>query len=175
MQRSSKLFETWRKRFGAGQRRCLLHPDEHNPDFKEVYKKDDPSIQMLASLALILLGVTGMRDCGDGLGRAVLLGFGSSPESPRPGDNVSTWIAYDLPAPAITAGTATYSFSLNGIPFTPSVEDLCTQTLCPKEPGLYNETSSSIFPQIAGKIVAQIQWRDPDDTLIWCVENTWRV
>jgi hypothetical protein len=89
---------------------------------------------------------------------------------------VTTWIAYEIGAPAITAGTATYSFSLNGIPFPPTVEDLCTQTDCPKEPGIYNETSSSIFPSgVSGKIVSQIAWRDPDDTLIWCVENTWRV
>ena len=125
---------------------------------------------------LLLLAAPAMRDCGDGLGRAVLLDFASTPASPRPGDNVTTWIAYDLPAPAITAGTATYSFSLNGIPFPPTVEDLCTQTKCPKEPGIYNETSSLIFPSgVKGKIVSQIAWRDPDDTLIWCVENTWRV
>ena len=125
---------------------------------------------------LALLGVGSMVDCGKGLGRAPLLSFDSVPASPKAGDNVSMWIAYDLPAPAITGGTATYSFSLNGIPFAPTVEDLCTQTTCPKEPGLYNETSSSIFPSgVSGKIVSQIAWRDPDDTLIWCVENTWRV
>ena len=117
-----------------------------------------------------------IRDCGNGLGRAPLLGFDSVPAAPKAGDNVSLWIAYDLPTPAITGGTATYSFSLSGIPFAPTVEDLCTQTACPKEPGLYNETSSSIFPSgVSGKIVSQIAWRDPDDTLIWCVENTWRV
>jgi len=124
----------------------------------------------------LLLGLSTMRDCGNGLGRAPLLGFDSQPSVPRAGDNVTTWIAYDLPAPAITAGTATYSFSLNGIPFAPTVEDLCTHTSCPKELGLYNESSSAIFPSgISGKIVSQIAWRDPDDTLIWCVENTWRV
>lgn len=131
---------------------------------------------LLATAYLLAGGVGSMRDCGNSLGRAALLGFGSSPETPKAGDNVSLWVAYDLPAPAITGGTATYSFSLNGIPFTPTVEDLCKQTICPKEPGLYNETSSSIFPPgISGKIVSQIAWRDPDDTLIWCVENTWRV
>jgi len=125
---------------------------------------------------LALIALTTMRDCGNGLGRAALLSFDSTPATPKAGDNVSLWVAYDLPAPAITGGTATYSFSLNGIPFPPTVEDLCTQTECPKDPGLYNETSSSIFPSgISGKIVSQIAWRDPDDTLIWCVENSWRV
>jgi hypothetical protein len=131
---------------------------------------------MLATLLLAMFGLTSMRDCGNGLGRAPLLGFDSVPAAPKAGDNVSLWIAYDLPTPAITGGTATYSFSLSGIPFAPTVEDLCTQTACPKEPGVYNETSSSIFPSgVSGKIVSQIAWRDPDDTLIWCVENTWRV
>ena len=130
----------------------------------------------MRSLLLALLGVGSIRDCGNGVARAPLLGFDSQPVNPVAGDNVSLWVAYDLPAPAITGGTATYSFSLNGIPFTPTVEDLCTQTSCPKEPGLYNETSWNVFPSgVSGKIVSQIEWRDPDDTLIWCVENTWRV
>ncbi len=133
-------------------------------------------MEMLGLLAALLLGVGSMRDCGNGLGRAPLLEFDSVPASPVPGDNVTTWIHYELAAPAITAGTATYSFSLYGIPFPPTVEDLCTQTSCPKDPGIYNETSSAIFPPgVSGKIVSQIAWRDPDDTLIWCVENTWRV
>ena len=142
---------------------------------KWVYKVVATLLQM-QRLLLALLGVGSIRDCGNGVARAPLLGFDSQPENPVAGDNVSLWVAYDLPDPAITGGTATYSFSLNGIPFTPTVEDLCTQTSCPKEPGLYNESSSSIFPSgVSGKIVSQIAWRDPDDTLIWCVENTWRV
>ena len=133
-------------------------------------------LELLKTFLVLGAGVGSMRDCGNGLGRAPLLGFDSTPATPAPGDKISMWIAYDLPAPAITGGTATYSFSLNGIPFPPTVNDLCTQTQCPKDPGLYNETSSSIFPSgVSGKIVAQIAWRDPDDTLIWCVENTWRV
>ena len=131
---------------------------------------------MLGAFLTAFLGLNSMRDCGNGLGRAALIAFDSQPANPVPGDNVSTWIAYEFGAPAIADGTATYSFSLNGIPFPPTVDPLCTQTACPKEPGIYNETSSSVFPSgVSGKIVAQIAWRDPDDTLIWCVENTWRV
>ena len=130
---------------------------------------------MLTTLLTTFLGLSSMRDCGNGLGRATLIGFDSQPANPVPGDNVSTWIAYEFAAPAITAGSAIYSFSLNGIPFSPTIDDLCTQTACPKEPGFYNETSSATFPSISGKIISQIEWRDPDDTLIWCVENTWRV
>lgn len=125
---------------------------------------------------LTLLGLATIRDCGGGLGRAPLLSFDSQPASPRAGDNVTLWVAYDLPAPAVTAGTATYSFSLNGIPFAPTVEDLCTQTACPIEVGAHNETSTSEFPSgVSGKIISQIAWRDQDNALLWCVETVWKV
>ena len=130
---------------------------------------------MLLRLAM-LLGLVSIRDCGNGNSRAALLGFDSQPANPVPGDNVSLWVAYDLPAPAITGGTATYKFSLNGIPFTPTVDDLCTQTACPKETGFNNESSSSIFPSgVSGKIVSSIAWNDQNNDLVWCVETTWRV
>jgi hypothetical protein len=128
--------------------------------------------QFLAYVALL----STIRDCGNGQGRAALLGFDSQPANPKAGDNVSLWVAYDLPAPAITGGTATYSFSLNGIPFTPTVDDLCTQTACPKDTGFNNESSWSIFPSgVSGKIVSTIRWHDQNDELVWCVETSWRV
>ena len=130
---------------------------------------------MLLRLAM-LLGFISIRDCGNGKGRAALLGFDSQPTNPVPGDNVSLWIAYDLPAPAITGGTATYKITLNGIPFPETVDDLCTQTVCPKETGFNNETSSSVFPSgVSGKIVSSIDWKDQNNNLVWCVETTWRV
>lgn len=128
--------------------------------------------QFLAYVALL----STIRDCSNGQGRAALLGFDSQPASPKAGDNVTLWVAYDLPAPAITGGTATYKFSLNGIPFSPTVDDLCTQTACPKDTGFNNESSWSIFPAgVSGKIVSAVEWKDQDDQLVWCVETTWRV
>jgi hypothetical protein len=113
-----------------------------------------------------------MRDCGPG--NAPLVGFDSEPTSPAPGDNVSSWIAYNVMSP-ITDGTATYTYSFNGIPFSPTVDDLCVDTNCPKDVGFYNETSTMIFPDVSGKIVAKLAWRDQNDALIWCVETTWKV
>lgn len=131
---------------------------------------------MLWNLLTSLLAIGSIRDCGNGLSRAALLGFSSSPENPVAGDNVSLWVAYDLPEPPITGGIAKYSYALNGIPFPPTEEDLCTQTMCPKEVGFNNESSSSIFPSgISGKIVSSISWTDQNDELVWCIETTWRV
>lgn len=131
---------------------------------------------MLWKLFGLFAGLSSIRDCSNGQGRATLLGFDSLPANPVAGDNVTLWVAYDLPAPAITGGTATYKFTLNGIPFTPTIEDLCTQTVCPKETGFNNESSWSIFPSgVSGKITSSITWKDQNDDLVWCVETTWRV
>jgi len=125
---------------------------------------------------MLLFNLLVMRACVGVIGRATLLGFDSTPTNPVAGDNVSTWIAYSLPSPAITGGTATYGISLNGLPFPPTVDDLCTQTACPKDPGDYNESSSALFPSgVSGKIVSSITWRDQDDAVVWCVETTWKV
>jgi hypothetical protein len=131
---------------------------------------------MLWNLLTSFFALGSIRDCSDGLGRAVVVGFDSLPTNPVGGDNVSLWVAYDLPEPPITGGIARYAYALNGIPFPASEYDLCTQTKCPKEVGFNNESSSSIFPSgISGKIVSSISWTDQNDELVWCVETTWRV
>jgi hypothetical protein len=131
---------------------------------------------MLATVLKIFGVLSSVRDCSNGQGRATVLGFDSQPSSPKAGDNVTLWVAYDLPYPPITGGTATYSLNLNGIPFTPTVSDLCKQTTCPKELGFNNESSWDLFPSgISGKIVSTIEWHDQNDDLVWCVETTWRV
>jgi len=127
--------------------------------------------------ALILLAASvSLRDCGNpSTDQASIIGMGFSPSTPNPGDPTELWVAYDLKTP-LTSGTATYSFSLNGIPFTPTVDDLCTQTGCPKEVGFNNETSKSTFPTgVSGKIVSKIQWTNQDDQPVWCLESTFRI
>lgn len=131
---------------------------------------------MLATLLKIFGVLSSIRDCSNGLGRAADIAFDSQPSSPKAGDNVTLWISYNLSYPPITGGTAIYTLTLNGIPFTPTKSDLCAQTSCPKELGFNNETSWDIFPSgVSGKIDSKIQWYDQNDDLVWCVETTWRV
>lgn len=131
---------------------------------------------MFKFLALLGASLSTIRDCGNGQGRAALLAFDSQPASPKAGDNVSLWVAYDLPAPEITSGTATYSVTYNGIPFPPTVNPLCDETSCPKDTGFNNETSWSLFPSgVSGKITSSVKWNDQNDDLVWCVETTWKV
>jgi hypothetical protein len=131
---------------------------------------------MFKFLVLLSAALTSIRDCGNGQGRAALLAFDSQPTSPKPGDTVTLWVAYDLPAPEITGGTATYSFTYNGIPFPPTVNPLCDDTACPKLTGFNNESSYSEFPSgLSGKITSSVKWVDQNDELVWCVETTWKV
>ena len=127
--------------------------------------------------ALILLGATvSLRDCGNPTtDQGTITGYGFSPSNPVAGDPTELWVAYDLKS-NITGGSATYSVSLNGIPLTPTVDDLCTQTSCPKQVGVYNETSKSTFPSgISGKVVSKIQWKNQDSQPIWCLESTFKI
>ncbi len=117
-----------------------------------------------------------LRDCGNPLiDQAIITGMGFTPSNPLPNENTTLWVAYNLLTP-IQGGTATYSVSLNGIPFTPTVYDLCSQTVCPKGVGSYNESSSTLFIEgISGKIVSKIQWVNQDNLPVWCQETTFKI
>lgn len=120
---------------------------------------------------LVFLGAV-VHDCGQSGDTATFLNGTFSPEQPVPGDLVTVTFAYSL-SKAITGGTAKYSLSLNGIPYTLS-NDLCTQTSCPKDPGDHLENSTSTFPQISGKLATKIQWFDQDSLEVLCVDYTVR-
>ena len=128
------------------------------------------------ALTLLMMASVSLRDCGNpSTDQAVITGYGFSPSSPVAGDPTELWVAYDLKS-NLTGGTATYSLNLNGIPFTPTVDDLCTQTTCPKSIGTFNETSHSTFPSgVSGKIVSKIQWKNQDNQPVWCLESTFRI
>jgi len=127
------------------------------------------------AIGILLASSVSLRDCGNpNTDKATITGMGFSPNSPVAGDPTELWVSYDLKSP-ITGGTATYSATFNGIPFNPTVEDLCTQTSCPKAIGVYNETSKSTFPSVSGKIVSKIQWKDQDSQPVWCLESTFKI
>jgi len=119
-----------------------------------------------------LFTLAGLKDCSNGLGRAKVTSLTAVPEVPVAGDNYTITVAYDLPEPAITGGTAEYSATLNYIPVYTEKFDLCTQTACPKEVGPNTEVSVSQIPSISGKLVSTVKWMDQDNNLVWCFEST---
>jgi hypothetical protein len=123
-----------------------------------------------------LFALAGIKDCGNGQGRAKITGLTAVPASPLPGENYTMTVDYDLPAPAITGGTAEYNVVLNYIPVYSNSTDLCEQTKCPKETGPNTEVSEITIPEgIGGKLVSTVKWTDQDNNLIWCFESTLKI
>jgi hypothetical protein len=136
---------------------------------------------MLKSLALILFGLAfasaSVADCGAGKSIFQIQQQSFSPEPPVTNEPYDYWFTYVVPdGVQVDAGTAKYSLSLNGIPFTPTTDDLCTQTSCPKVAGLYNESSTDTWPGgVSGKIVTKLEWFDANGNLLLCSQTTERV
>ena len=125
---------------------------------------------LLFSLAT---GFASIRDCSNGNGLFTMISQGFSPEPPVPGQDATLWFYYQVPDNlTVTAGTAKYSITFNGIPFSPTVDDLCTQVDCPLVPGIFNLSSTSQFPSVSGKIVSTIQWYNENNSLLLCSELT---
>jgi hypothetical protein len=125
---------------------------------------------------LFSMMVSTLRDCSSGNGLFTMISQGFSPEPPVPGQDATLWFYYQVPdGLTVTAGTAKYSFTFNGIPFSPTVEDLCTQVDCPLLPGIFNLSSTSQFPSVSGKITSKIQWYNEDGNLLLCSELTEKI
>lgn len=136
-------------------------------------------VTLVASLLATLFVPTTstLADCGQGKSIFTIDAQGFYPDPPIPGELYDYWFYYTVPAGiTVDAGTAKYSFSLNGIPFTPTTDDLCTQTFCPKTPGSYNETSTDTWPSgVSGKIVTKLEWFDANSNLLLCSQVTERM
>jgi hypothetical protein len=110
-----------------------------------------------------------LSSCGGPNDQAAILNITHSPEQPNPGDTFVLSVAYDLKS-SVTGGIATYSYKVNGLPFSPTVDQLCSQTECPKEPGIYVETTKSTWPSFSGSIVSKIQWTNQENEPVWCLQ-----
>ncbi len=133
------------------------------------------TISLLAfTLSSVFATVT---DCGVGKSIFAIQDQSFSPSPPVAGQPYDYWFTYTVPdGITIDAGTAKYSLTLNGIPFTPEVDDLCTQTACPKIAGLHNESSTDTWPSgVSGKIVTKLEWYDGNSNLLICSQVTEKV
>ena len=118
------------------------------------------------------------RNCGSSADHAKNLVISIVPDSPKAGQLVTTTFEYDLDK-EVTGGSASYGFSFNGIPFSPTVDDLCADQAggccpdpCPLAVGHHINKSESDFPSVSGKIVTTIKWSDQDDEQILCVVSS---
>lgn len=135
-------------------------------------------MKIFAALALLVSsGVASITDCGAGKSVFQIQSQGFAPEPPVANEKYEYWFAYTVPEGiTVDSGTVKYSLTLNGIPFPPTVDDLCAQTACPKVPGFYNESSSDIWPGgVSGKIVTKLEWFDANGAQLLCSQTTEKV
>ena len=135
---------------------------------------------MLRSLFFILISMCSVSsvsgtivDCGRGLSVFTFTDLGLTPDPPIMGQNVYMKVQFENPGPSITSGSVTSRFTLNGLPFAPTVEDLCTNTQCPLETGFNDRSAVSTWPTgLSGKIQSRISWTDVLGNELLCIEIT---
>jgi hypothetical protein len=118
-----------------------------------------------------------VTDCSQGTSVFKFTGGSLLPDPVVPGEDSSITLMAEIPAGSnVNAGTAKYSFSFNGIPFSPTIEDLCSDVACPLLPGPYKNTTTSIFPSgVRGKVVTRIEWFDISNNRLLCADVTAKV
>jgi hypothetical protein len=94
-----------------------------------------------------------------------------APDPPIAGTNSTLLLSMNVPE-EINDGTATYTTTLNFIPFQPSTDPLCETTIpCPIKVGQLDTTSSYPFPEgISGTMTLKIQWADGAGRSLMCVQ-----
>jgi hypothetical protein len=93
------------------------------------------------------------------------------PTTPVGGQNMTLYTNYDVSAPAVSGGSATYSCTLNGIPVMNEVYDLCTQTACPIVAGHHEDVSISTVPSVTGNLVCKIRWTSINQEDLLCIQT----
>jgi hypothetical protein len=117
-----------------------------------------------------------LKDCSAGTS---VFKYGTASLTPDPlvrGQDATLSVSCTIPdGVTVTSGSTEYSLTYNGIPFSPTVEDLCSQVECPMKAGPYSNSTRSVFPDVSGKIVTRMKWFDEKKQLLYCLETTVKV
>ena len=132
---------------------------------------------LVATLAILNATANSVTDCSKGTSVFKFTSGSLLPDPVIPGQDSSITLNAIFPdGTNIDAGTAKYSFSFNGIPFSPTTEDLCTDVACPLLPGPYTNTTTSVFPSgVSGKVNTRIEWFDTANNRLLCADVTAKV
>jgi len=136
-----------------------------------------PLYSALTAVSVIVFASNSVTDCSKGTSVFKFTGGSLLPDPVVPGKDSSITLTLEIPAGTyVDAGTAKYSFSFNGIPFTPTTEDLCSDVACPLLPGPYTNTTTSTFPTgVSGKVVTRIEWFNTAGNRLLCADVTAKV
>ena len=86
--------------------------------------------------------------------------------------NTSLTMTFDVPTSVVSVvdGSVLYSCTLNGMPVYSETLPLCTQTVCPIEPGVHVQASSSESPSVAGTLLCTLKWHSLSNEDLLCVK-----
>ena len=131
----------------------------------------------LAALILVLTSTTtsSIVDCGAGTSLFQITELGLTPDPPIIGKDVYLTLKFNNPYSEIDDGTATSKVSINGIPYPPSSDPLCEKTACPLKVGANDRSTSSLWPELSGKIDTTIQWTDVNGGMLLCIHSIVKV
>jgi hypothetical protein len=93
-----------------------------------------------------------------------------NPDPPMRGDRVYMTVQFDNPGSDITDGKATTTAVLNGIPISPSTSPLCDVTPCPIVHGFNDRSTSSVWPDVSGKLNSKITWMGSGGESLLCIQ-----
>ena len=118
------------------------------------------------------------RSCGISTDIAQNLKLDVLPVLPQ--TDYTLFLSTDL-SKEVTGGTSKYSISFNGIPFSPTTNDLCEEiaksnTTCPLYVGNYASESKGTIPSgVSGKVIIKNEWFNTESERILCMEYTIKV
>jgi len=118
------------------------------------------------------------KSCGTSSDIAQNLKLDVSPVLPQ--TDYTLFLNTDL-SKEVTGGTSKYSISFNGIPFSPTTNDLCEEiansnTTCPLYVGNYASQSKGTIPSgVSGKVIIKNEWFNTESERILCMEYTIKV
>jgi hypothetical protein len=117
-----------------------------------------------------------IKDCGAGQTVFQLTELSMNPDPPVRGKPVDMKVIFNNPGGEVSDGTVTSTISLNFIPFQPSTEPLCKNTVCPITEGLNDRSTSSVWPDtVSGAVSSKITWVGPNSENLLCIQFNTKV
>lgn len=121
----------------------------------------------------IFVGTFGkITDCSSSSSKFHIQSLAFYPDPPTKNQNATITVIYDAPVAIDNGGKVDYSITLNGLPVYSESTELCTQTVCPINVGIHNETSVFLWPDVSGKVVAKTIWKDSSGAELLCFQTS---
>jgi len=128
---------------------------------------------MVALLGLFIAAAAApvLKNCGVTKAIFKLNSYSLTPAAPIPGNPVTLNMDYTVPEGiVVNGGIATYAFTYNSIPLTPTTEPLCSNIPCPISPGTYSNHTITQWPSgLSGSFTIKNTWTDDKGAQLICL------